>query len=378
MTGEKSPEPLRVLVFAGPNGSGKSTVSDAIVENPSLFKGEYINADNIAKTLVNEFPDYTERNIRAANIAEERRLTAFRERRPVAFETVMSTPEKIALMTHAKSEGYDVTLVFVTTNDPEKNVERVRQRVEQGGHPVEPSAIRDRYAKTMSLLSVALDHADNAKIFDNSSHVPLMVAQKQDGELELHNPAQHPAWVKDSLVDPYIERLNSREQIAEAFENNGSRHAVLKDADASNGKAYNGPILEVAKHHVLQQTDNERYLIHDRSLFVGKELEAGKEATIAYEFHKGKIVTPEIRAAMSFEKDAPAVALAKHPQLAGAYASLAAIEKKAEADGLTPQQRTIVMAKAIRNVVSGIERGDIPETKIKEEVEVKQEKSLDR
>jgi predicted ABC-type ATPase len=378
MTDVESQEPLRAIVFAGPNGSGKSTITNAVVENPALFKGEYINADNIAKSLEKEIPNYTERNIQAANIAEERRLAAFREHRAVAFETVMSTPEKVALMTHAKAEGYEVTLVFVTTDDAEKNVQRVQNRVAQGGHAVEPDAIRDRYAKTMSLLGAALDHADQAKIYDNSSTTPMVVAVKQGAELDLHNPAQHPAWVQKSLVEPYLERVDSRERIAEVFEKSASKEAVLQDADASNGKTYSGPILAVTKHHVLQKTGDELYQVHDRSLSAAKDLEPGKDGTIEYAFHKGKIVTPEIRAAMSFERDTPEVALAKHPELAGAYAAVAAIEKQAQADGLTEQQRAVVLAAATRNVVKGIERGEIPEIKIKEEIEIKQEKSIDR
>jgi predicted ABC-type ATPase len=70
------------LFFAGPNGSGKSTIITAVVENPSLFEGEFINAEIIAKCLEKDIPSYRECNLKAANIAEERRLAAFRECRP--------------------------------------------------------------------------------------------------------------------------------------------------------------------------------------------------------------------------------------------------------------------------------------------------------
>jgi predicted ABC-type ATPase len=218
MTEEESDTPLRAIIFAGPNGSGKSTITKALVENPRLFEGEYINADNIAKSLEPEIPDYRARNIKAANIAEERRLTAFREGRAVAFETVMSTPEKVALMTHAKARGYEVTLVFVTTNDPEINVQRVANRVARGGHAVEPAAIRERYQKTMDLLPSAFEHADQIRVFDNSADREFLVAVKRDGEMELHNPAQHPAWVNEKLIKPYVSRMESRNRVEMAFE----------------------------------------------------------------------------------------------------------------------------------------------------------------
>lgn len=88
-----------VIIAAGPNGSGKSTiVTEQFLENPeSAFHGEYINADEIAKTLEAQIPDYIERNICAAGIAEQRRIEAIKEGRSFAFETVMSTPEKVVL-----------------------------------------------------------------------------------------------------------------------------------------------------------------------------------------------------------------------------------------------------------------------------------------
>ena len=48
-----------MVVFAGPNGSGKSTINREFLNNPnSGFKGEYINADDIAKSLERDIPDY--------------------------------------------------------------------------------------------------------------------------------------------------------------------------------------------------------------------------------------------------------------------------------------------------------------------------------
>src|SRR5260363_187615 len=86
-----------VIIFAGPNGSGKSTITEAIVNIPGQFSGEYINADDIARLLQDPISDDHRRNIKAAQIAQERRLQALHEGRDFAFETVMSTPEKVAL-----------------------------------------------------------------------------------------------------------------------------------------------------------------------------------------------------------------------------------------------------------------------------------------
>lgn len=145
-----------IIIFAGPNGSGKSTIAKAVVGQLDRFAGEYINADDIARSLQDPISDYRERNLKAAQIAEARRLAALHAGRDFAFETVMSTPEKVALMTQAKALGYRVRLLFITTQSSEINVQRVADRVARGGHPVEPEAIRKRYDAAMKLLPLLI------------------------------------------------------------------------------------------------------------------------------------------------------------------------------------------------------------------------------
>ena len=56
-----------MFVFAGPNGSGKSSINAQVLKNPALgFLGEYINADDIAKSMESQIPDYQTHNIKAA------------------------------------------------------------------------------------------------------------------------------------------------------------------------------------------------------------------------------------------------------------------------------------------------------------------------
>jgi hypothetical protein len=70
--------------------------------------------------------------------------------------------------------------------------------------------------------------------------------------------------------------MESREQLQEAFEKNAAKNAVLKDADASNGKRYAGEVIAVTKHHALQKTDENTFVVHDRSLMANKDIDAGK------------------------------------------------------------------------------------------------------
>ncbi len=87
---------------------------------------------------------------------------------------------------------------------------------------------------------------------------------------------------------------------------------------------------------------------------------------------EAKLNTRNIQMAKSFANEPPSEAVKKFPQLAGAYATVAAINKKAEADGLDERQIAIINTKIREAVNKSIERGEIPNTKIKKEKEVTQ------
>ncbi|MBC8641670.1 zeta toxin family protein [Caballeronia sp. EK] len=275
-----------VIIFAGPNGSGKSTITEAVVGDPEQFSGEYINADDIARSLQTEIPDYLQRNLKAAQIAEERRLQALREGRDFAFETVMSTPEKVALMTQAKALGYRVSLFFVTTEDPEINVRRVAGRVADGGHAVEPDAIRRRYAATMDLLPAAFEHADQATVLDNSEEPGNLriVATKADDDVEFPVEDALVPWVAEKLTDPYMRRLWSRKLLSGVV----SDGRTVQTAEAVHGKDYVGTVLRVTDWHVLQEVAGQ-LVLHDRQLTANAAFREGQEQAISYRYKHGKI-----------------------------------------------------------------------------------------
>lgn len=81
-----------------------------------------------------------------------------------------------------------------------------------------------------------------------------------------------------------------------------------------------------------------------------------------------------IKMAETFSKESPHEAVKKYPELAGSAATAAAIDKKAEIDGLTPEQRAIVSARVRQNIVNSIEHGDIPTINIRESVETRRDK----
>jgi predicted ABC-type ATPase len=152
-----------MVMIAGPNGSGKTTLTRHLVM-AGVSLGTYINADDIAATL----PKGATRDYDAQQEALRRRKDCIARGESFAFETVMSHLSRIEEMHEARTAGFEIIVLFVGLEDPDLNVLRVAQRVDEGGHDVPDDRIVARYFRTMNLLSRAIMSADTTLLFDNS------------------------------------------------------------------------------------------------------------------------------------------------------------------------------------------------------------------
>lgn len=136
----------------------------------------------------------------AAALAEALRQWLLEEGWTFTFETVMSHPSKIDFMRDARARGYRVYLYFVATDDPVINIDRVRRRVVQGGHPVDDDKVIERYHKSIALMTSACEIADRAYIFDNSGSKHKLLAEVTDFEtIELRSSRINPWFLRTEL-----------------------------------------------------------------------------------------------------------------------------------------------------------------------------------
>lgn len=212
-----------LLMIAGPNGSGKSTLTDYLISSGVDF-GTYINPDEIAKTI--ELPEPA-RSRQAQQIADARRETCLNRRLSFSFETVMSHDSKIDILLKAHDAGYEITIFFVCTADPDINVSRVENRVSLGGHDVPHDRVVQRYWRTLSLLPHAALVADRTVLFDNTALVgflpnpqlpnlrtglrPVGEVTRDHNSYEVALEADVPAWVRDYLVVPLAQVASASE-----------------------------------------------------------------------------------------------------------------------------------------------------------------------
>ncbi|MDW5317084.1 zeta toxin family protein [Rhizobium sp. PL01] len=177
------------IILGGPNGSGKSSAYAKL-----KLDGVWINADEIAKKLTGA-SDGRAAAMAAGRAAIRQLAEMITTKTSFIYETTLSSQQSINLMRDAKAAGFSVDLYYTALDSVEKNIERVRQRVEAGGHDIPEDDIRRRCKGSLDKLTAALKLADEALLIDNSGIEPqevirisagVVTATDIDDKKELH------------------------------------------------------------------------------------------------------------------------------------------------------------------------------------------------
>jgi predicted ABC-type ATPase len=189
-------------LLAGPNGAGKSSLYRALLaENVIDAKLEFVNADIYERDHLKRIKNHLKRSQAARSWAEGRRSALLQSKTSFVSETVFSHESKIELIERAKQAGYQIVLYIVAVNNPETLVQRVSNRVREGGHDVPIEKILSRYPRTLANLAKALPLADVAFLYD-SQDVELgglqHIATCKKGTL-IEGVEGFPVWAKTVL-----------------------------------------------------------------------------------------------------------------------------------------------------------------------------------
>jgi len=88
-----------------------------------------------------------------------------------------------------KKKGYLIHIFFLRISDVELALERIKLRVQNGGHHIPEAIVRRRFVRSLpNFLRVYKPLADSWTIFDNSRDVPKMVAIEESGKIEILDP----------------------------------------------------------------------------------------------------------------------------------------------------------------------------------------------
>lgn len=162
----------RLYIISGCNGAGKTTASYSLL--PEMLEcSEFVNSDEFAKSLSPFDPSLA--SIQASRYMLLKIRYLLKKEKDFAIETTLATRTLLKIVKNAQAAGYTVTLLYFWLNSPELAVERVRARVEAGGHNIPEETIRRRYQVGVDYFFHIYAPISERWILADNSQIPFRV-----------------------------------------------------------------------------------------------------------------------------------------------------------------------------------------------------------
>jgi predicted ABC-type ATPase len=166
-------EEKKIIIIAGPNGAGKTTFALEFLPKEANCP-VFVNADLIAEGISPFIPEIVAFHAGRLMIEEIKRHALNGE--SFAFETTLSGRTYAHMIPEWRRMGYKIKLIFLYLPDVVTAIERVKNRVKQGGHNVPEQIIRRRYENGWrNFKRLYKQLADAWILFDNSGEKPKLL-----------------------------------------------------------------------------------------------------------------------------------------------------------------------------------------------------------
>lgn len=182
-----------VYVLAGPNGAGKTSLYQHEASDIPRLNGD---------TLYQQHQDLHE----VEALLRQQQEELVRLKQSFVIETNAASTRDYALFNALKSAGYLVELRYVGLKSVALCLERVAQRVAEGGHNVSAAFVEQRYHNSLSLLKTNYRVFDRLQLYDNSDTEPEELADIVPG-LSLRQLRPPPEWAL--TVTAHIARMEA-------------------------------------------------------------------------------------------------------------------------------------------------------------------------
>jgi len=161
-----------VFIIAGANGSGKTTFAKEFVKAQNIA---FLNADEIEKEYN---PDDKEGGkIRAGRIFFKRLQALILSDKDFAIESTLSGYSLITVINKLKQRKFNIIILYIFLDNIEIAIDRVRIRVEEGGHNIPNKDIIRRYSRSINnFWKIYKNLADEWQMFYNGEDNVIQTA----------------------------------------------------------------------------------------------------------------------------------------------------------------------------------------------------------
>lgn len=164
----------RILILAGPNGAGKTTFAREFLVREGSCPA-FLNADLIAAGLSPFNPGRVA--LRAGRLMLELIAEHVARGESFAFETTLAGRNFARAIEQWCAAGYPVSVIFLSLPSADLAIERVAERVRQGGHAVPDEVVRRRFSRGKEHFETLYKPLVDAwMLYDNAGEAPVLVA----------------------------------------------------------------------------------------------------------------------------------------------------------------------------------------------------------
>ncbi|MEA3314937.1 MAG: zeta toxin family protein [Campylobacterota bacterium] len=166
---------MTLYIIAGANGSGKTTFAKEFSKKQNF---EFINADEIAKDLDKD--NLTKYKVKAGKIFFEKFKNSLQLDKSFIIETTLSGKYLVKYIEKAKKLNFRVVLIYLFLENPQTNIERIKNRVFNGGHYVPNQDVIRRFYRSKDLFcSIYKDIVSSWSIYYNSNEIFEKIADNK-------------------------------------------------------------------------------------------------------------------------------------------------------------------------------------------------------
>ena len=168
----------RLYILAGCNGAGKTTASYTFL--PEILDcREFVNSDEFAKSLSPFDPSIA--SVSASRFMLRRIQYLMERGADFSIETTLATRSLVSIINEARAKSYVITILYLWLQSPEIAIQRVKDRVEAGGHNIPEQVLRRRYTTGLKyLFDIYMPICDRWMIADNSGATFMLIAEGDD------------------------------------------------------------------------------------------------------------------------------------------------------------------------------------------------------